>query len=36
MTPRDFLDFIRHINELHVEKKEILQEQQIHLNKGLS
>lgn len=26
MTPRDFLDFISHFNELHKEKKEILEE----------
>ena len=35
MTPRDFLDFIYHFIELHKEKKEILQEQQTHLNSGL-
>lgn len=35
MTPRDYLDFIRHFITLHREKKEILEEQQIHLNKGL-
>lgn len=36
MTPRDFLDFIHHFGVLHKEKKEILEEQQTHLNKGLS
>lgn len=36
MTPRDFLDFINHLLELHKEKKEILEEQQTHLNKGLT
>ena len=35
LTPRDFLDFIHHINELHKEKKEILKDQQSHLNSGL-
>ena len=35
ITPRDFLDFIRHFVELHTEKKEELQEQQHHLNVGL-
>ena len=36
LTPRDFLDFIKHINALHKEKKQILEEQQYHLNSGLS
>jgi len=36
ITPRDFLDFIRHFVELHAEKKEELQEQQHHLNVGLA
>lgn len=36
LTPRDFLDFIKHFIELHKEKKEQLEEQQFHLNQGLS
>lgn len=36
MTPRDFLDFINHLTHLHKEKKEVLEEQQTHLNKGLT
>lgn len=36
ITPRDFLDFIKHFIELHKEKKEQLEEQQYHLNLGLS
>lgn len=36
ITPRDFLDFIRHFVELQAEKKEELQEQQHHLNVGLA
>lgn len=35
ITPRDFLDFIRHFVELLHEKKEELEEQQYHLNVGL-
>jgi len=35
ITPRDFLDFIKHFVELLQEKKEELQEQQYHLNVGL-
>ena len=35
LTPRDFLDFIKHFIELHKEKKESLEEQQYHLNQGL-
>ena len=35
ITPRDFLDFIRHLVELLHEKKEELEEQQYHLNVGL-
>ncbi len=36
ITPRDFLDFIRHFVDLHAEKKEELQEQQHHLGVGLA
>ncbi len=36
ITPRDFLDFIKHFVELLHEKKEELEEQQYHLNVGLS
>jgi dynein heavy chain 1 len=36
LTPRDFLDFIKHLKELHKEKNEILLEQQHHLSSGLS
>lgn len=35
ITPRDFLDFIKHFIELQHEKKEELEEQQYHLNVGL-
>ena len=35
ITPRDFLDFIKHFIELQQEKKEELEEQQYHLNVGL-
>ena len=35
ITPRDFLDFIRHFVDLLQEKKEELEEQQYHLNVGL-
>jgi len=35
ITPRDFLDFIKHFVKLHSEKKEQLEEQQYHLNVGL-
>lgn len=35
ITPRDFLDFIKHFVELYHEKKEELEEQQYHLNVGL-
>lgn len=35
ITPRDFLDFIKHFVELYHEKKEDLEEQQYHLNVGL-
>lgn len=36
ITPRDFLDFIKHFVELFNEKKEELEEQQYHLNQGLT
>ena len=36
ITPRDFLDFIKHFVELYREKKSLLEEQQFHLNVGLS
>jgi dynein heavy chain 1 len=36
MTPRDYLDFIRHFKNLAHEKRSDLTEQQTHLNNGLS
>ena len=36
ITPRDFLDFIRHFTKLQKEKSEELNEQQLHINKGLN
>ena len=36
ITPRDFIDFIKHLTELHRQKKTILEEQQYHLNSGLN
>ena len=35
ITPRDFLDFIKHFVNLYAEKKSELEEQQLHLNIGL-
>jgi dynein heavy chain 1 len=35
ITPRDFLDFIKHFIKLQREKTEELNEQQVHINKGL-
>ena len=35
ITPRDFLDFIKHFIKLQKEKNEELNEQQVHINKGL-
>jgi dynein heavy chain 1 len=35
ITPRDFLDFIKHFVELYKEKKDTLEDQQLHLNVGL-
>jgi dynein heavy chain 1, cytosolic len=35
VTPRDFLDFIKHFIQLQREKSEELNEQQVHINKGL-
>ena len=35
ITPRDFLDFIKHFTKLQKEKNEELNEQQVHINKGL-
>ena len=35
ITPRDFLDFIKHFINLQKEKSEELNEQQVHINKGL-
>lgn len=35
ITPRDFLDFIKHFVELYTDKKSMLEEQQFHLNVGL-
>jgi dynein heavy chain 1 len=35
ITPRDFLDFIKHFIELRIDKKAELVELQGHLNRGL-
>lgn len=35
MTPRDFLDFIKHFVEIYKDKKEKLEDMQLHFNKGL-
>ena len=35
ITPRDFLDFIKHFTNLQTEKSDELKEQQAHINKGL-
>lgn len=35
ITPRDYLDFIKHFVDVEAEKKEELQDQQLHLNTGL-
>ena len=35
ITPRDFLDFIKHFANLQTEKNDELNEQQQHINKGL-
>ena len=35
ITPRDFLDFIKHFSNLQTEKNEELNEQKNHINKGL-
>jgi dynein heavy chain 1 len=35
ITPRDFLDFIRHFIAVYNQKKQELVEQQSHLNSGL-
>lgn len=36
ITPRHYLDFINHFVKLHKEKRVELEEQQLHLNVGLS
>lgn len=36
ITPRHYLDFINHFVKLHKEKRAELEEQQLHLNVGLS
>ncbi len=36
ITPRDFLDFIKHFKHIQKEKNDELNEQQAHINKGLS
>lgn len=36
LTPRDFLDFIKHFMELHTQKIDQLQDQQMHLSSGLN
>ena len=35
ITPRDFLDFIKHFTTLYNEKKSLLEDQQFHLHTGL-
>jgi dynein heavy chain 1 len=35
VTPRHYLDFIKHFRDLYEEKRQDLQEQQTHINKGL-
>ena len=35
LTPRDFIDFIKHFMGLFQEKKNQVEEQHLHLNKGL-
>ena len=35
ITPRDFLDFIKHFVQLYKQKKLMLEDQQFHLNVGL-
>lgn len=35
LTPRHFLDFIKHYTKLHREKQQNLEEEKIHLNNGL-
>ena len=36
ITPRHFLDFIKHFAKLYNEKRSELEDQQVHLNIGLS
>ena len=36
ITPRHYLDFINHFVKLYQEKRSDLEEQQLHLNVGLS
>jgi dynein heavy chain 1 len=36
ITPRDYLDFIKHFGEIQHEKKSELEEQQFHINTGLT
>lgn len=36
ITPRHYLDFIHHFVKLYNEKRSDLEEQQLHLNVGLS
>ena len=36
ITPRDYLDFIRHFIEIQKEKRSELEEQQFHINTGLT
>ena len=35
VSPRDYIDFIKHVVEIHKEKRNQLEEQQLHLNIGL-
>jgi dynein heavy chain 1 len=35
ISPRDYLDFIKHYSAIHSQKKQQLEEQQLHLNIGL-
>ena len=35
VTPRQYLDFISHFTKLYTQKREELEQQQLHLNTGL-
>ena len=36
MSPRDYLDFIQHFVDIFQDKREELEDQQLHLNVGLN